>query len=162
VIRVRPARPEEMDAVGEICVAAYAADGLGPGWYAEVLRDAAGRAATASVLVAEDSEAGVLGAVTFIPEGGPLHEIARDDEAEFRMLAVDPAAQGRGAGQALVEDCVRRAAELGFRALVCSSQDRMAAAHRIYERMGFVRDPGRDWSPVEDVRLLAFSLALGA
>jgi GNAT superfamily N-acetyltransferase len=158
-VRVRPVRPEELETVGEICVAAYAVDGLGPDWYDPVLRDVAGRVAAASVLVAE-VDGRVVGAVTLMLERGPLWEIAADDEAEFRMLAVDPAAQGRGAGQALVHECARLARDAGFRALVCSSQDRMTAAHRVYERLGFVRDPPRDWSPMEGVRLLAFSLAL--
>jgi hypothetical protein len=35
----------------------------------------------------------------------------------------------------------------------------MVAAHRIYARLGFVRDPARDWSPVPGVALLAFELA---
>jgi GNAT superfamily N-acetyltransferase len=149
-------RPEEHELVGDICVAAYAVDGLGPDWYAPVLRDVAGRVAAASVLVAE-VDGRVVGAVTFMADaGGPLHEIAVEGEAEFRMLAVDPAAQGRGVGEALVRACLSLASGLGRRALVCCSQDRMAAAHRLYLRLGFERDPARDWAPVEDVRLLAF------
>ncbi len=36
----------------------------------------------------------------------------------------------------------------------------MRAAHRIYERLGFTRDPERDWSPLPGVELLAFALRL--
>jgi GNAT superfamily N-acetyltransferase len=158
-VRVRPVRPEEWEAVGDLCVAAYAVDGLGPDGYSAVLRDVEGRVAVASVLVAK-AEGRVVGAVTFMSERGPLSEIAAADEAEFRMLAVDPAVQGRGVGRALVLACAEAARAGGRRALVCCSQDRMAAAHRVYERLGFERDPSRDWSPVEGVRLLAFSLAL--
>ena len=159
-MKVRAAVPADFEAAGEICVRAYAADGLGPGGYAEKLRDVAGRVAVASVLVAEDGGS-VLGCVTFMSgPGGPLGEIAREGEAEFRMLAVDPAAQGRGVGEALVRACLAAAADLGRRALVCSSQDRMLAAHRLYERLGFVRDPARDWRPVEDVLLLGFVRSL--
>ena len=32
----------------------------------------------------------------------------------------------------------------------------MRAAHRIYERLGFRRVPGRDWSPVPGIDLLTF------
>ena len=35
-----------------------------------------------------------VGLVTFCPPGSPWREIGREDEGEFRMLAVDPAAQG--------------------------------------------------------------------
>ncbi|MGH3362796.1 MAG: GNAT family N-acetyltransferase, partial [Nocardioides sp.] len=44
----------------------------------------------------------------------------------------------------------------GSRAVAMSSLDEMAAAHRVYERLGFVREPDRDWSPVPGVRLIAF------
>ena len=36
----------------------------------------------------------------------------------------------------------------------------MEAAHRLYLRLGFARDPGLDWSPVSDVDLVAFRLDL--
>ena len=32
----------------------------------------------------------------------------------------------------------------------------MTAAHRLYERLGFVRAPDRDWGPVPGVDLVAF------
>jgi hypothetical protein len=39
----------------------------------------------------------------------------------------------------------------------------MHAAHRIYERLGFVRTPGRDWNPLpelDDITLLTYELTL--
>ena len=85
----------------------------------------------------------VLGSVTFVLPGSPYREIARDDEGEFRMLAVDPAARGRGVGQALVELCLRRSRELGYAGVRMSTMDRMTSAHRVYERLGFTRHPRR-------------------
>jgi GNAT superfamily N-acetyltransferase len=158
-VNVRRAREAEHALLGELCVRAYAHDGLGPAGYAARLRDVDGRAACAEVLVAE-ADGELLGTVTLMLEPSPLTEIATADEGEFRMLAVAPSAQGRGAGTALVQACAAAARARGHRALVCSSQDRMVAAHRIYSRLGFVRDPARDWSPVPGVRLLAFALAL--
>ena len=64
------------------------------------------------------------------------------------MLAVDPAAQGRGVGEALVRACVARAREVGAGAIVICARDFTVAAHRLYERLGFVRTPERDWSPL--------------
>ena len=38
----------------------------------------------------------------------------------------------------------------------------MTAAHRLYERLGFVRAPERDWSPVRDLDpLWVFTRELG-
>jgi hypothetical protein len=35
----------------------------------------------------------------------------------------------------------------------------MCYAHRIDTRLGYARDPGRDWSPLSGVDLTAFSKA---
>jgi hypothetical protein len=37
----------------------------------------------------------------------------------------------------------------------------MYAAQRLYEGAGFTRAPGRDWSPVPGLTLLAYELELG-
>ena len=34
----------------------------------------------------------------------------------------------------------------------------MTVAHRVYERLGFVRAPERDWEPVPGVHLIAYHL----
>jgi ribosomal protein S18 acetylase RimI-like enzyme len=77
------------------------------------------------------------------------------------MLAVSHAARGRGVGEALVRECVRRARHAGKERLLLSSQSQMHTAHRIYLRLGFVRTPARDWSPVPDLGpLQVFALEL--
>ncbi len=154
-------------ALGEITAQAYLQDGLldfgESDWYLGELRDVAKRAAAAEVLVAVQNGA-LLGGVTFVPSGGPMADIARPGEAEIRMLAVGHAARGRGAGEALVRACVERArATEGCTAVVLSTQRTMHAAHRIYERLGFVRVPERDWNPIPeqtDVTLLTYELTL--
>jgi GNAT superfamily N-acetyltransferase len=157
-LEIRPAVADEFPALADICVAAYAPFVAGDHVYIAELRDVAKRAAGAELLVAADGD-GVLGTVTFVPDGGPLGEIARPDEDEFRMLAVDPAARGRGVGSALLERVVDDSRGQGRAGVVCSSLPEMRAAHRIYERAGFRRAPARDWSPVPGVELLAFALA---
>lgn len=158
---VRRARPADLDAVAALTYDAYASAGFvardAP--YAAVLRDAATRARDAELLVAVDGDE-LLGTVTYVAGGGRLQEIARPSEAEFRMLAVAPSAGGRGIGGALVDHVVATARRSGRLAVVCSSRPTMHAAHRIYERAGFVRLPERDWSPVEGIDLLGFGLEL--
>ncbi|MFF5500611.1 GNAT family N-acetyltransferase [Streptomyces roseolus] len=161
---IRAVRPEEYEEVGELTARAYLDDGhLTFGEdddYLPLMRDVARRAAEAEVLVAADHDGTVLGAVTFTAGGGEWADIAGPGEAEFRLLAVARPARGRGVGEALVRTCVDRARSLdGCVRLVLSTQDRMTTAHRIYRRLGFVRVPERDWSPVPGLSpLWAFSL----
>jgi GNAT superfamily N-acetyltransferase len=157
---VRPARAHEVADAGAVTEAAYRAAGLAVHGYVDALRDAGRRADEAELLVAVDAGGAVLGSVTFCPAGSPWRELARDEEAEFRMLAVRPDAQRLGVGRALTEACVDRARELGFRALVLSTPSVAPAPHRLYEGIGFVRDPARDWSPVPGVELFAYVLLL--
>jgi ribosomal protein S18 acetylase RimI-like enzyme len=156
---LRPVRDEELAAVGRLTADAYISDGLlgASDGYVERLTDAENRAREAEVWVAVDGGQ-LLGSVTFVVPGSPWREIARDDEGEFRMLAVDPAARGRGVGRALVELCLRRARELGYAGVRMSTMDRMTSAHRVYQRLGFRRIPEDDWSPEPGVSLLAYGL----
>ncbi|MGW4165352.1 GNAT family N-acetyltransferase [Streptomyces chartreusis] len=166
-IAIRQAEPDEFDALGEITAQAYLHDGLldfgESDEYLGELRDVAKRAAAAEVLVAV-ADGRLLGGVTFVPSGGPMADIARSGEAEIRMLAVDRAGRGRGAGEALVRACVDRArATKGCVRIVLSTQRTMHGAHRIYERLGFVRTPERDWNPIPqlvDITLLTYELTL--
>ena len=160
-MRVRPARAEELDAVGELTVAAYVADGMDLGdSYIKVLADAARRARDADLLVAVDADDRLLGTVTVCEPGTPWAEVSRPGELEFRMLAVTPAARGRGIGEGLTRAVVDRARERGVHQVVLSSSDYMHVAHRLYRRLGFTRLPCRDWQPVPGLQLLAFALEL--
>ena len=160
-LEIRFAAPAEFPAVAELCVAAYLPFVAGDHHYLAVLRDVARRASEAQLLVAADPNDGrVLGTVTLVPDGGPLGEIAGPYEAEFRMLAVDPAAQARGVGEALVRACVARAESTGAAAVIICTRDFARAAQRLYARVGFVRVAERDWSPMPGVDLLALRLDL--
>ncbi|WP_230487359.1 GNAT family N-acetyltransferase [Nocardioides anomalus] len=161
-MHLRRARPEDLAAVGEATVAAYASFVAGRNDpYLDKLRDAGARDREAElwVAVAEDDRT-VLGSVTLCPDGSSWREVARGDEGEFRMLAVDPAAQGQGVGLALVEHCLDHFREQGAPAVVISSLTEMSAAHRLYGRLGFERLPDRDWSPLPGVDLICFERVL--
>jgi GNAT superfamily N-acetyltransferase len=157
-IEIRPVRPADYPRAGDLTVAAYA-ETHDIGDYADTLRDVARRAAHAEVLVAADGDE-VLGTATLVHDGGPYGEVAGERESEFRMLAVDPAAQGRGIGTALVRACMDGARRRGKERLVLSSGIWMTAAHRLYDRLGFARDPARDWTPVPGVDLKAYVIDL--
>jgi ribosomal protein S18 acetylase RimI-like enzyme len=157
---VRVARREEYGLVGDLTVEVYVHGGLvsPASSYVGTLRDAADRAAKAELLVAEVSGE-VAGAVAYCPPGSPYAELAGPDEAEFRMLAVREKARGKGVGGAMVQACAERARAAGLSGLRLSTQRNMDSAHRLYERMGFVRTPDRDWAPVPGVDLLTYALS---
>ena len=153
---IRAATPADLDRAADICVAAYDAAGqLEPGSpYVHTLRDTRGRLAEAILLVAE-RDGTVVGTVTICPTGSPYAEIGTDEEVEFRFLAVDPAQQGTGVGTALIEVVDEHARALGAARLAICVRDTNTGAAAMYERMGFVRAPHRDWTPRAGVDLLA-------
>ncbi len=102
-----------------------------------------------TLLVAEGEQQTLVGAVLFLHADSGLRQLANDGEREFRMLGVHPEARGSGAGEALVRACMERARNEGAKALVLWTRPTMPAAHRLYERLSFVRAPERD---VPDVR----------
>jgi ribosomal protein S18 acetylase RimI-like enzyme len=163
---VRLARPVEYEALGALTLGAYRADGFVPegSGYGRALSDARTRAEQAELYAAvHDSGAtgALLGTVTFCWPASPLAEICRPGEAEFRMLAVKPAARGRGVAASLVAAMLERSRRSGAaRVVICSAWD-MSTAHRLYARSGFRRVPERDWAPMPHVPLLAFALELG-
>jgi len=158
-MEIREALPSEHAELGELCVRAYRDIGSVSHYYAATLRDVAGRAQTTRILVATDGDL-LLGCATLIVGDGPYREVSAPDEGEFRMLAVEPSAQGRGVGEALVRACIEEARRAGRTRLVISSATDMRAAHRLYERLCFTRAPARDWRPVPEVQLRVYELAL--
>ena len=161
-VTVREVRPDEFEAVADLTVAAYygVPDDQTHGYVSE-LRDVAGRAAACRVLVAVDASDRVLGAVTYVDgPGNPWAELERGDEAGFRMLAVAPDAQGRGIGRLLAETVIARARAAGRGGIAIYTRPSMAAAHRLYDALGFVRDPERDWEFAPGEWLWAMALRL--
>lgn len=163
-LTIRPASEEDLPAVGALTFEAYLASGYlagrENGSYARQLSNARPRHEEAELLVAVDDTGTILGTVTIAHPGSTMREIGRDDDLEFRMLAVSPAARGRGVGEALTRRVLDDAARLGFTAVVLSSSTQMHAAHRLYERLGFHRTPALDWYPEPDVPLITYRLDL--
>jgi ribosomal protein S18 acetylase RimI-like enzyme len=153
---IREARPDELPAIGDLREAAYAAGGFLNTEYAPQLR-ALGSQGDGMVLVADSTDGTLAGTIMLVlpPLGGEI--VHGPDEAEIRALAVAPGTQGSGLGTALVQAAMERATAAGARRAVLSTLPQMRAAHRLYERAGFTRLPGRDWSPRPGITLLAYS-----
>ena len=157
---ITPCEPADCDAIDRLTARAYAPGGFATDdpYFIEIL-NVAQRAQQALVLVARQNGAPV-GTLTCALPGSIWQEIARADEAELRILAVDPAQQRQGIGSALIRASIEHARRAGCTALVLSSAAWMHAGHRLYERLGFRQTPARDWQPRADVHLTTYRLEL--
>jgi ribosomal protein S18 acetylase RimI-like enzyme len=158
-VQVESAGPADFAAIAELTVRVYLDERLASEGYAAQLADVAGRADRSALLVVRD-DGRVVASVALVLDGDFGEITESEDEAAFRMLVVDPAVRGRGVGEVLVRTCLDRARAAGKRRMVLSTDPRMAAAHRLYERLGFTRLPERDWSPLPGVNLMAYGLDL--
>lgn len=138
--RVRPIRAAEYPAEVALLDAAYgagpyAAELAGdPGWERSV-SDVAGRDADGQVIVVE--EAGrLLGAASVLRPESSHAKLASAGEAELRLVAVAPEAQGRGIGESLVRAGLEVALGWGRSAMRLDTGVRNPA-QRLYARLGF-------------------------
>jgi len=157
---VERARPVDFARIAQLTVDVYVGGGLATPAYAPELADVAGRAERAELLLVRDPGGRVVGSVALVLTGDFGNVITSDEEAAFRMLVVDPAAQGQGIGELLVTTCLDRARAAGKRRMVISTDPLMTTAHRLYQRLGFTRLPERDWRPEPGVDLLVYSREL--
>lgn len=69
------------------------------------------------------------------------HGPQREGAVELKSLYVGAAARREGLGSALVSLVERRAADLGATTVVLWTDTRFGDAHRMYERVGYLRRP---------------------
>ena len=159
MVLVRRATADDAEAIGILTEVSYRPHLEDDEKYLAELRDAAPRIRDAEVLVALVDDA-IVGAVTLAVPGNAYVEISGSDELEVRMLAVAEVARGQGVAGRLMDAVEERARELALGAVALSTATTMHAAHRLYERRGYERDPDRDWEPEPGFLLLAYRLAL--
>lgn len=144
---VRPVQPDDYDVVGRLTLAAYDATGHPPSDdYRPILADVAGRVERgAHVLVAELGRQ-VVGSVAVTVRNEVMFEydLPEHGDTGFRMLAVDPAVQGSGAGAALVDAAETHSRAEGCARITITSMVWMTRAHGLYERRGYERVPELD------------------
>ena len=146
-IQIREATPEEYAEAGAVTASAYREFVRGGDWedYLESIADVEGRADRTTIVIALDGTR-IVGSATLEltdrvePEDDPALDPA---EAHIRMLGVAPEARRRGIARALMADCMDRARAGGKTFLTLHTTERMAAAQRMYESLGFVRGADR-------------------
>jgi ribosomal protein S18 acetylase RimI-like enzyme len=99
----------------------------GPAELAEIVESPA-----TTLLVARSPEGGIVGTLTLV-----MFRIPTGMRAWIEDVVVDEGARGRGVGEALNEEAIRRAAATGTRSVDLTSRSSRAAANRLYRRLGF-------------------------
>lgn len=145
-VLVRELRPHEADEVGRLTLASYDAYGRIDGPYRDYLADPIRRASEATAVLVAELDGRVVGTVTFVLPGDGAWEGPPEPagDAAFRVLAVDPSAEGLGAGRQLVAACIERARQHGCHRIVISSMVWMGRAHQLYRSLGFEHRPDLD------------------
>ena len=137
---------DDTEHLGRLIQAAYF--GL-PGYpredeYDAEIADVAGRRDKTVVVVA-DLDGRLVGCLTYVPHPRERYaEHGDPDAATFRYFGVDPSMQGSGVGEAMVRWVLDRARADGRRRVLIHTLTSMRSAQRLYERLGFVRDPSHD------------------
>jgi ribosomal protein S18 acetylase RimI-like enzyme len=139
---------EAVNAVARAAFAQYEQDYEDWPSFIEGIGRMADLAADADLLVAEQDGV-VIGAVVHVGPGRPRAAFFPPEWSLIRMLVVDPARRGQGAGRMLVAACLRLAQEVGAPAVGLHTSPIMAPAPRMYEELGFVRD--MDVAPIRGV-----------
>jgi cysteine synthase A len=162
-VEIRKARPEEYPEVGAVLERAYGHFYEIDDDYRDDLRHLERFDGLADVWAAFETGK-VVGALITPAAGLPSNYVVNPTllEIGFRLLGVDPGHQGRGVARALIEFVVRLGRAGGARRLGVYSAAHMHPAHRLYERLGFTRQPWRDnvVSADNPTALLAFVLDL--
>jgi GNAT superfamily N-acetyltransferase len=168
VTAIRDARPSDRGAILAVTLAAYeqyAAALTPPLWarYRQNIQATLGDVGTAAQIVAEETGA-LVGTVLLFPAGAVMPNPGGTaiplEWPEVRLLAVAPAARGKGVARRLMEECIQRARAAGAPALTLHTADLMAVAMRLYERMGFTRAPELDIRPAPGILAKGYRLPL--
>ena len=119
--------------------------------YIENSRNIASRWDEAEILVVEVNGR-MGGTVTWYADASREGLNLPQDWAGFRTLAVHPDLRGLGLGRMLVRECILRSSVRGTATIGIHTAAFMAAACRIYDRLGFRRIPSHDLSVSKALR----------
>jgi ribosomal protein S18 acetylase RimI-like enzyme len=88
-----------------------------------------------TVLLARDRVAGrIVGTLTLV-----VFRVPTGPRAVIEDVVVDEAGRGRGVGERLTREAIRRAREQGATSIELTSRPSREAANRLYQRIGFTR-----------------------
>jgi predicted N-acetyltransferase YhbS len=163
---IRPARPNDDRAVGELLVEAFHRqhEKMTPSHTMSEsrksdLRNQSEKRANATVLVAEWQDE-IVGTVSLYPWNAPGSEAWIQGAADLRLLAVKPGYQGHGLSTHLLEEADFVARSWNAPAICLHVRRYVAGVARLYQSRGYIRDPKGDLDRLPEVFLEAFFLIL--
>ena len=166
-LQIRAARASDRAAIEAVTLSAYRQyaalmPAFWEGYRANILATLADPQPAQQFVAEQDGT--IVGTVLLYPGGS---EITNSDGAaigrtapEVRLLAVEPTARAHGIGEALMQECIRRARQAGATAVTLHTADIMASAMRLYERLGFQRAVELDFEPVPGATIKGYRLSV--
>ncbi|MFJ5769311.1 GNAT family N-acetyltransferase [Psychrobacillus sp. NPDC093180] len=158
VITIDVVQETEKEAVGRLLVESYSQykdsyaniqDWLN---YAYDLTSSVNNPKVEKILVAKDGEE-ILGTLQLFTNSETAYNKPdlEIDSPIIRMLAVSPAARGKGIAQALMKESIKYARGIGANHIYLHTSDKMSKAIRLYEYLGFKRDRSKEFNKLNFV-----------
>lgn len=157
---IRPATDKDAEAIAALWTEAYFDEGEGGRDTPYSRSDFEETQAVAAHLLVAERDGAVVGVVALLAPGEPSRAVAREDEAELARLVVSSAARHHGTGRALAVRCADLARAEGWPAISLWSRPYQRAGHRLYESLGYQRQPERDGTDETGFGRLVFRLDL--
>jgi ribosomal protein S18 acetylase RimI-like enzyme len=135
-IRIRPVTPDDRNALCALVRKVGVFESHEIAIADQLIDEAVAGSVDYAVTVAETSTSNATHVVGYVCFG---HNPVTDAIYDLYWIAIDPDAQGRGWGRAILEDTERRIRALGGRGMTIetSSREPYAPARRLYERCGY-------------------------
>lgn len=159
---IRPATDEDADAIAALWTEAYFDEGEGGRDTPYSRSDFEETEAAAAHLLVAELDGAVLGVVALLAPDEPSRAVALADEAELARLVVSSTARRQGIGRALANSCAELAQIDDWPAISLWSRPYQRAGHRLYESLGYRRQPERDSTDETGFNRLVFRLELGS
>jgi ribosomal protein S18 acetylase RimI-like enzyme len=157
---IRTAKAADAEAVAALWTEAYFTEGEGGRGAPYAPSDFQETAAAAAHFLVAELGSTVVGVVALLGPGAAAAAVAEDEEAELARLVVSAAARRQGIGRALAERCTELAHDRGWPAIALWSRPYQRAGHRLYEALGYRRQPRRDSVDEAGFERLVFLLEL--
>jgi ribosomal protein S18 acetylase RimI-like enzyme len=157
---IRAAISEDAEAIAALWTEAYFDEGEGGRDTPYARSDFEQTQVAAAHLLVAEIDGVVIGVVALLAPDEPSRAVALEGEAELARLVVSSAARRQGIGRALADRCAELAGSEGCPAISLWSRPYQHAGHRLYESLGYQRQPERDSTDETGFGRLVFRLKL--